>query len=297
MMDQAEKLRTMARSIKTRIESDMLKGLQRTRIVVVTSGKGGVGKTNIALNLAITLSELGKKIILLDADMGLANVDIILGLVPKYNLYHVIKREKELKDILISGPKGVQIIPGGSGIIQMANLSEYELKQVVSELGKLDGESEFMIVDTGAGIANNVLSFALMADDIIVLTTPEPSSLTDAYGIIKTAASREARGKYHLIVNRASSETQGIMVGQKLKSVCERFLGVEINVLGFVLEDRAVHTAVMKQEALVEHAPNSGAAKNVREIAYRMCALTTTDGSAQPIGIKRFFRSITSLWK
>jgi len=297
MKDQAEKLRNMAQSIKSRIESDMLKGLKRTRVLVITSGKGGVGKTNIALNLSIALRELGKGVILLDADMGLANVDIILGLVPKYNLYHVIRREKELKDIIITGPKGIQIVPGGSGIFQMANLSEYELKQVVSELGKLDGESEYMIVDTGAGIAHNVLSFALMADDIIVVTTPEPTSLTDAYGIIKTAASREARGKYHLIVNRVNSESQGILVGQKLKSVCERFLGVEINVLGFVLEDRAVHGAVMKQEALVENAPNSGAAKNIRGIALRLCEITLDHSSQQPIGIKGFFRSLTGLWK
>ena len=296
MKDQADKLRTMAQGIKLKIESDLLKDIKRTRIVVVTSGKGGVGKTNLALNLAISLGELDKKVILLDADMGLANVDIILGMVPKYNLYHVIKQEKELKDIIMSGPKGVQIIPGGSGIFQMANLSEYQLKQVISELGKLDGECEVMIVDTGAGIANNVLSFALMADDIIVLTTPEPTSLTDAYGIIKTAVTREARGKYHLVVNRASSDSQGVMVGQKLKTVCERFLGVEVNVLGFVPEDRSVHSAVMKQEALVVHAPDSVAAQNIRGIACRLCEKNGTE-ITKPIGIKGFFRSITRLWK
>ncbi len=296
MKDQAEKLRTLAQNIKLKIESDILKGPKRTRIVVVTSGKGGVGKTSLALNLAMALCELDKKTILFDADMGLANVDIILGLVPKYNLYHVIKREKELMDILIAGPNGVQIIPGGSGIFQMANLSESELKLVVAELGKLEGESEFMIVDTGAGIANDVLSFALMADDILVITTPEPTSLTDAYGIIKTAATQEARGKFHLIVNRASSESQGILVGQKLKSVCERFLEIDINVLGFVLEDRAFHTAIMKQEALVEHVPNSEAANSIRKIAYRLCDINV-DVSTPPIGIKGFFRSITNLWK
>ncbi len=201
-----------------------------------------------------------------------------------------------MKDIILPGPEGVRIIPGGSGIFQMANLSEAKLKQVVSELGKLDGECEVMIVDTGAGIANNVLSFALAADDIIVLTTPEPTSLTDAYGIIKTAAAREARGKYHLVVNRASSEAQGIMVGQKLKSVCERFLGVEINVLGSVLEDRSVHSAVMQQEALVLHAPNSAAARDIRGIAGRLCDQVGTQ-TTQPIGVKGFFRSIANLWK
>ena len=152
-----------------------------------------------------------------------------------------------MRDIIISGPKGVQIIPGVQNF-QMANLSENQLREVVSELGTLDGEFEVMIIDTGAGIANNVLSFALMADDLIVLTTPEPTSLTDAYGIIKTTATREARGQYHLVVNRASSEAQGTMVGQKLRSVCEKFLGVKVNVLGSVSEDRSVYVAVMKQE-------------------------------------------------
>lgn len=297
MKDQAEKLRSMTQSIKKKIESDMFKGINRTRIVVVTSGKGGVGKTNFALNLAISLADVGKKAILLDADMGMANVDIILGLVPKYNLFHVVRQEKELKEIIIPGPHGIQIIPGGSGIFQLANMGDYELKQVIYQLGKLEGQCDYMVIDTGAGIANNVLSFAVMADDIIVLTTPEPTSLTDAYGVIKTANTREARGKYHLVVNRAYSESQGIVVGQKLKSVCEKFLRVEVDVLGYVAEDRAVHSAVMKQEALVVHAPNSNAAQSIRRIATRLCNKNGDATAKEPIGIKGFFRSLTNLWR
>lgn len=297
MKDQAEKLRSMTQSIKLKIESDIFREINRTRIVVVTSGKGGVGKTNFALNLAISLADAGKKAILLDADMGMANVDIILGLVPKYNLFHVVRQEKELKEIIIPGPHGIQIIPGGSGIFQLANMGDYELKQVIYQLGKLEGQCDFMVIDTGAGIANNVLSFAVMADDIIVLTTPEPTSLTDAYGVIKTATTREARGKYHLVVNRANSESQGIVIGQKLKSVCERFLGVEVDVLGYVAEDRAVHSAVMKQEALVVHAPKSSAAQSIRRIATRLCNKNGDVTAKEPIGIKGFFRSLTNLWR
>ncbi|NLW44640.1 MAG: MinD/ParA family protein [Syntrophomonadaceae bacterium] len=296
MKDQAEKLRSMAREIKTRIESEVFKGAKRTRIVTVTSGKGGVGKTNFAVNLAISLSDLGHKTILLDADMGLANVDVILGLVPRYNLYHVIRQEISLSEIIIQGPRGIQIIPGGSGIFQLANLKDYEMKDMLQQLGKLEGQSDFLIIDTGPGIAESVLSFAVMADDIIVLTTPEPTSLTDAYGIIKSAAAMEARGSYYLVVNRVFSESQGVVVGHRLKSVCEKFLGVEIEIIGFVSEDRAVRSAVMNQQALVIYAPASNAAKDIRQIAASLCekAGMVTE---QPIGIKGFFRSITNLWR
>lgn len=296
MKDQADKLRTMARDIKTRIESELFKGTKRTRVVTVTSGKGGVGKTNFAVNLAISLSDLGQKVMLLDADLGLANVDVVLGLVPRYNLYHVIKQEVPLKDIIVPGPGGIQIIPGGSGIFQLANLKDYEMRDIISQLEKLEGQSDYLIIDTGAGIAENVLSFAVMADNIIVLTTPEPTSLTDAYGVIKSAAAMQARGKFHLVVNRVFSESQGAVVGQKLKSVCERFLGVEIDIIGFVSEDRAVRSAVMNQEALVIYAPTSDASKNIRQIASRFCEKSEVV-TKQPIGIKKFFRSITSIWK
>jgi len=296
MKDQADKLRTMARDIKTKIESEILKGTKRTRVVTVTSGKGGVGKTNFAVNLAISLSELGIRTMLLDADMGLANVDVVLGLVPRYNLYHVIRHEVQLKDIIMPGPGGIQIIPGGSGIFQLANLKDYEMRDIISQLGKLEGQSDYLIIDTGAGIADNVLSFAVMADDIIVLTTPEPTSLTDAYGIIKSAAAMKARGNFHLVVNRVFSESQGVLVGQKLKSVCEKFLGVEIEMIGFVSEDRAVRSAVMHQQALVVYAPTSDASKNIRQIASRFSKKAEVE-TEQPIGIKGFFRSITNRWK
>ncbi|MGE5417135.1 MAG: MinD/ParA family protein [Acidobacteriota bacterium] len=297
MKDQAEKLRTMAKSLKTKIEADMVKGFNHTRVIVVTSGKGGVGKTNLALNLSIAMSQLGSRVILFDADMGLANVDIIMGLAPKYNLWHVIRKEKDIKDILLTGPKGLKIIPGGSGVSELANLSDADLKRVISELGKLDGDTEYMVIDTGAGISNSVLSFVLTADEIIVVTTPEPTSLTDAYGIIKTAASKEAGGKIFVIVNRVSTETEGILVGQKLKSVTQRFLGVEVEILGHVLEDRAVEEAVMRQEPFVVSFPSSSAAKNVNELASRLCDITGGNTVRRSQGLKSFFKNLTSMWR
>ncbi|NLB18315.1 MAG: MinD/ParA family protein [Syntrophomonadaceae bacterium] len=297
MKDQAEKLRILTRNIKQEIDSEIDTAPKRkqTRIIAVTSGKGGVGKTNIALNLAISISEMGKKVILLDADMGLGNVDIIIGLIPKYNLYDVIKREKNIREIMINGPKGIQIIPGGSGIFQMADLKDRDLRMIVDELGSLDGECDYLIVDTGAGIASNVLSFALTADEIIIVTTPEPTSITDAYGIIKTASLQKARGKFHLIVNRVGSESEGDAVGKKIEYVCKRFLDIKVNILGHVMEDSKVHNAVMKQQALVLLAPSSIAAQNVRGIAYSLCGVREQP-YAESIGIRDFFlRLVKSL--
>ncbi|MGE5371340.1 MAG: MinD/ParA family protein [Solirubrobacterales bacterium] len=296
MKDQAEKLRSMAQTMKTNIEADIVQGFQHTRVIAITSGKGGVGKTNLALNLAISIATMGRRVLLLDADMGLGNVDIILGLIPKHNLYHVIKREKDVKEIIVTGPQGLKIIPGGSGVQEMANLSEHDLRRVVWDLGRLDGESDYMIIDTGAGISNNVLCFVTAADEIIVITTPEPTSMTDAYGIIKAASAREAVGRISVIVNRVSSEGEGILVGQKLKSVAQRFLGVEVEILGYVLEDRAVEEAVMKQVPFVMGSPSSPAARNVMAIARKY---SDNGQFVKPNsqGLKSFFRSLAGFWK
>ncbi|HOV42995.1 MAG TPA: MinD/ParA family protein [Syntrophothermus lipocalidus] len=295
MKDQAERLRLMAKSLKTRIENDLVRGMKHTRVVVVTSGKGGVGKTNLALNLALALAESGLRIVLLDADMGLANVDIILGLAPKYNLYHVIRGEKGIKEIILHGPCGLEIIPGGSGIQELANLPEEALQAVIRDLGRLDGEYDLMIIDTGAGISNSVLSYVTAADDIVVVTTPEPTSLTDAYGIIKAASNRQARGAVYIVVNRVETETEGILVAQKLISVGERFLGVEMKLLGCLVEDRAVEVAVKNQQPFLVSHPNSQVSRNVRDIARKLHDKSDGDKvSVKASGLRSFFRNLTS---
>ncbi|NSW82428.1 MAG: MinD/ParA family protein [Syntrophothermus sp.] len=295
MKDQAERLRLMAKSLKTRIENDLVRGMKHTRVVVVTSGKGGVGKTNLALNLALALAESGLRIVLLDADMGLANVDIILGLAPKYNLYHVIRGEKGIKEIILHGPCGLEIIPGGSGIQELANLPEEALQAVIRDLGRLDGEYDLMIIDTGAGISNSVLSYVTAADDIVVVTTPEPTSLTDAYGIIKAASNRRARGAVYIVVNRVETETEGILVAQKLISVGERFLGVEMKLLGCLVEDRAVEVAVKNQQPFLVSHPNSQVSRNVRDIARKLHDKSDGDKvSVKASGLRSFFRNLTS---
>lgn len=295
MRDQANKLREMAINLKNQIESEIGKERKQTRVIVISSGKGGVGKSTLALNLSLSLSALGQKVILMDADLGMANIDIMLGLMPKYNLYHMIRDQKPLRDIIINGPSGLKIIPGGSGMNELANLREDELNRILLEMGKLDGEYDIMIVDTGAGISNNVLSFLLAADDAIILTTPEPTSLTDAYGIVKSVTRCGYKGNIYLVVNRVSKESEEILVGQKFKLVSEKFLDLDIKVLGHIVQDPQVEQGIRRQEAFVEAFPKSTAAKNIMSIAEKIADdETTIPRVSSPIGgIRGFIKKLT----
>lgn len=297
MRDQADKLREMALNLKNQIEAEIGKdNKKQTRVIVVSSGKGGVGKSTLALNLSLCLSTLGKNVILLDADLGMANIDIMLGLIPQYNLYHMIKGHKTLKDIIVNGPAGLRIIPGGSGLNELANLNDEELNRILVEMGKLDGECDFMIVDTGAGISNNVIRFLLAADDVIILTTPEPTSLTDAYGIVKSIARNGFNGSIFLVVNRVSKESEGVLVAQKFKLVGEKFLDLDIKILGHILHDPQVEYGIRRQEAFTQAYPNSIAAKNIMYLAEK---LIDEDNAVMPLpvkkgGIRGFFKKVTA---
>ena len=296
MNDQAEKLRIMARNLKKEIEKDMMKSITKTRVIVVTSGKGGVGKTNISLNLSLVLSEMGKKVILMDADMGMANVDIILGIVPNYNIYHLISKKKSITDILVEGPNNIKIIPGASGIKELANLKEDELKYVINEIAKLDGEADILIVDTGAGIGSNVLGFMASADDVIIVAVPEPTSIADAYGAIKSASFIKPKSNFHLIINRVKNVNEGKSVAYRLQSVCQKFIGIELDYLGSVSEDNNVEKSVREQTALLVSQPNSKASNDIRQVARNLFKQDYVP--ANSIGIRGFFKKMASLnWK
>lgn len=297
MNDQADKLRQMALNVKIQIEKEIAQELKYTRVIVVASGKGGVGKSTLALNIALSICNQGKKVILMDADLGMANIDIMLGLVPKYNIYHMIQGKKTLEDITINGPGGLNIIPGGSGISELANLEESNLKRLLVELGKLDGEFDYMIIDTGAGISNKVTSFLLSADDVIFVTTPEPTSITDAYGMVKTIARKSAGKTLYLIINRVKGNTEGVMVAEKFKLVCERFLDLPIDVLGHVINEPLVGEGIRSQRAFIELYPRSQAAKNINSIASTL--ISSNDKSVPKDinsgGIRKFFRKIIGM--
>ncbi len=244
--------------------------IRKIRAIAVTSGKGGVGKTNIAVNLAFFLTRMRRKTLILDADTGLANIDVILGLTPEYNLYHVLKGEKTFSDAVIEGPGGVMILPASSGITEMAELSAGQKLTLLGGLSDLRHRFDFMLVDTAAGIAGNVMYFNAAAREIIVVVSPEPTSLTDAYAMIKVLYQRHAKKRFRLIVNMVKSQSEAKEVYERLSRATDHFLNLTVNYLGHVVSDEKVTEAVRRQKALAELFPDSPAGRCIREIAEKL---------------------------
>lgn len=260
------------------------------RIITISSGKGGVGKTNIAINLGIAFHKLGKKVLVMDADLGLANVNVILGIVPKYNLYSVLKGQKKIKDIVIDTPYGIKIIAGASGFHQLANIDYEQKRDFVNSLIALKS-ADIIIIDTGAGISDNVISFLLAADDMIIVTTPEPTSITDAYGIIKTVATlnNNDEATIRLVVNRVDTEIKGKKIADRVINIASRFLNINIESLGYVFDDDIVSKAVNKQKPFMMLAPKSKASICIERLAQKLEDFQLTD---EPKGLKRFIRTL-----
>src|SRR3989339_899609 len=216
------------------------------RVICVTSGKGGVGKTNIVTNLGYALAKGGKKVLILDADLNLANVDILLGLTPRYNLHHVFMGEKTLAEVLVQGPAGLLILPASSGIMELA------------EMSALAQKIDIMLIDTAAGINNNVIYFNLAARERIIILTPEPTSLTDAYALIKVLSSRHDVKRFRILVNLARSEKEALAVFRKLSIVADRFLdSLSLDYLGYIPYDSKLPTAVREQRLASEFFPDA----------------------------------------
>ena len=293
MRDQAEKLRVLAKSIKQQVESEIRGGQRRTRIIAVTSGKGGVGKTNFTINFALALISLGQKVLVLDADLGLANIDVILGISPQYNLYHVLRGEKSILEVITTGPEGLQIIAGGSGIQEMANLRKWQVEQFVNRLGELEGVADTLIIDTSAGLSKNVMTFVLAADEVIVITTPEPTAITDAYGLVKAVAAKKQHGVINLVVNRVENSEEADITASKFSVVAEKFLKLKIAHLGFILDDPLVSKAVKGQAPFYLKYPKSPAARCLQNLAAQ---LMQKGSYPEPSGIKGFFNRLSKLF-
>lgn len=285
MCDQAEKLRQM--TLKSSIpKSSIIKQKSKSRVIAVTSGKGGVGKTNFTVNLALALAALEQKVLVIDADLGMANVEVILGCSAPYSILNLLEDGLNIADVVTGGPRGIKFMSGGSGIYQLANLSDANLKHIIAQISLFDNWADFILIDTGAGLSRNVLNFVMAADEVIIITTPEPTAITDAYAMMKAYAGQSGEAPLRLVVNRILDRDEGQLVVDKLMRVSQRFLDLSINSLGYVYEDRNLVKAVKNQIPLLVSFPDAISSRCIKSIAQRMLY---GENIQQPRGIKGFF--------
>lgn len=247
-----------------------MKKTNPVRVIAVTSGKGGVGKTNLSVNLGLALAEQGKRVALLDADMGLANVDVLLGMYPKFNLSHVLKGEKSLNEIIVTGPSGLQVIPASSGLQHMSDLSTVEQAAVIRAFSDIDQDLDVLIVDTAAGISSSVINFARACQEVIVVVCDEPTSLTDAYAFIKLLNRDYGLSRFHILTNMVQSAQQGQNLFQKLTKVTDRYLDVTLQFAGAVPYDEYLRKAVQQQSPVVAAYPRSKSSLALKNVARQI---------------------------
>lgn len=286
-MDQAEQLR--------RLVNQQVKPKRSARVITVTSGKGGVGKSSTSLNLAIGLSRIGKRVLILDADFGLANIEVMLGIRPRHNLADLMFQGKELQDIITEGPQNIGFISGGSGIAELTRLTKDQIMYLIQKMDYLDEIADIIIVDTGAGISDLVMEFVSVSSEVLLVATPEPTSITDAYAVLKALQRREdfhgEETDIKLIANRIYSEEEGREIYQKLNTVVKKFLGIELKYLGGIPQDRAVSQAIMQQKPVTIAFPNSMAAKAMILLAEKI-SQGELDVPDETRGIKRIFANL-----
>lgn len=265
-MDQAEKLRNIIKS------TDVARPV--ARVITVTSGKGGVGKSNTSINLAIQFRKMGQKVIILDADFGLANIEIMFGAVPKHNLCDLIYQGKNIKEIITWGPMDVGFISGGSGIAGMSNLSKGYLTYIIQNLAELDAIADIIIVDTGAGIADAVLDFLVASDEILLVTTPEPTSITDSYSLLKALRRHERFvpevSKIKMIANKVEDAEEGEILFSKLKIVTDKYLKLDLEYLGDIPQDAQLAQSVMQQMPVSIQNPHAKSTRAYETIAAKL---------------------------
>lgn len=270
-MDQAAGLRELLRQRNSEtyrnFRRQMRKGVQ---VLAVTSGKGGVGKSNFVANVAVALAQRGERVVIMDADFGLANIDVLFGLSPRWNLGHVMRGEKSFADILVHAPHGVLLVPAASGVQEMAEMNVAQRQEMMSELARLDLETDYLLIDTASGIAQNVTHVLTMADEVIVVTTPEPTALVDAYAVIKLVVGESESKVIRVVVNQVERETDAQFVVDELNNITRQFLNRDVQLLGGIAKDDALLQSVQSQLSIFDYAPESPAGRNYREVADRL---------------------------
>ncbi|MHC4287114.1 MAG: MinD/ParA family protein [Planctomycetota bacterium] len=239
-------------------------------VLAITSGKGGVGKTNIAANLSVCMAAENQRVILMDADLGLGNLDVLMNIQSRYNLSHVVSGNRTLAEITQVGPNGVEVICGGSGIETLANLGQFQRQRLLEEMQGLENRSDVILIDTGAGIHSTVISFCLAADHTLVVTTPEPTAITDAYAMIKVLAAKNYTGRISLLVNMAQSLMEGKKVYRQIADVASRFLNVGVYEAGVLCRDEYLVQAVRRRELVVQAFPKANISRAFRAISNRL---------------------------
>lgn len=295
MQDQAERLRQLVGRLNVPVPLERSAASRSNcRVIAVTSGKGGVGKTNVSVNFALALARQGKKVLLFDADMGLANVDVMLGVVPKFTLLNVLNGQKTLSEIIVEGPGGIRLVASGSGGVQeLADLNDAQRGKFLEALLELQYEADIILIDTGAGLHRNVLAFALSAEEVVVVTTPEPTALMDAYGMIKILHREKRNPVISVVVNMAAHQIEADEAGKKLVLLSKRFLNFDVEYMGFVPRDQAMIKAVKEQKPVLLSVPISPAAISLNRLAELLLSGKSNRGEGNLIN---FFKRVTQLF-
>lgn len=263
MLDQAESLRKLANG------EPLVSKRNKTKIITITSGKGGVGKSNFVVNLAINLVKNGKKVLIFDADIGMGNDDVLMGIYPKYSVLDLINGSLAIEDIIVEGPEGIKLLPGGSGLNNIEDLEQTQRELFLRKIEMLEG-FDYIFIDTGAGISRNVLAFISCSDEAILVTTPEPTSLTDGYSLLKAVNHFKIKTKVNIVVNKVLEKKEGQKTFLKLKTAVNRFLALDINYLGYIFDDRKITMSVRNQLPFIIGYPYCDASKCVEEITIKI---------------------------
>lgn len=277
-----------AASLRKKVEAKASK----TRIIAIASGKGGVGKSNITVNLGLSMQEMGKRVLLMDADLGMANLDILLGLAPRYNLSHVLKGKCKFEDAVLAGPEGIDILPGTSGE-DLINISPTEVKRLIEASSHMEDKYDIILIDIGAGMHYSVTNFIMACDETLIILTPEPTAIMDAYSLIKFLSNNEYKSNIGLIINQISSNKEGDDVANRMKKVIREYLKLNIEIFGYIPYDKYVKQAVKKQSPIVTNYPKSKAVSALKDVAAKMLDRVQDSESR---GMKGFIYKIVGIF-